>query len=71
VTVELKLERGGTARVVRMPRSRHFAGVRELGLRRQWHAELSVCDSSGNETTVGLGRIGPEVRVPAVPGLED
>ena len=71
VTVELELKRGGTTRVLRMPRRRHFAGARELRLRRPWHAELSVCDSSGNETTVGLGRIGPAVRVPAVPGLED
>jgi hypothetical protein len=66
LNVEIELKRGGVTRVVRLPRSR-LAGSHPLELRRPWHARLSVRDSSGNTSTVTLGRIGPAGKKLAAP----
>ena len=69
LTVEIELRRGEVTRVVRLPR-RRLSGSHGLVLRRPWHATVNGRDSSGNTTTIALGRIGPTWRELAAARVE-
>jgi hypothetical protein len=57
VELTLRLRKGGTLESLRLPRTRPGTTV-TAPLARVWFGEVAATDSTGNRTTIVLGRVG-------------